>query len=130
MIQIPEKLINCLRRWSVLMMTVRLEAFILSKLLTTTKMKIMLGLESINYQNWFTSTTNSLICMKVGCIQFIYILLFIYLVNTLQDVLIHEEEYMPNFLVIIIIVFYHVFTMDFGDILIYEMIIWLKEIHR
>ena len=35
-----------------------------------------------------------------------------------------------NFLVIIIIVFYHVFTTDFGDILIYEMIIWLKEIHR
>ena len=49
---------------------------------------------------------------------------------TLQDVFIYKEEYMSNFLEIIVIVFHHVFTTDFGDILIYEMIIWLKEIHR
>ena len=37
---------------------------------------------------------------------------------------------MSNVLVIIIFVFYHVFTTDIGGILIDEMIIWLKEIHR
>ena len=49
---------------------------------------------------------------------------------TLQDVFIYKEEYMAKFLVMKIILFYLVFTTDFGYILIYEMIIWLKEIHR
>ena len=43
---------------------------------------------------------------------------------------IYKEENMAKFLVIIIIIIYLVFTTDFGYILIYEMVIWLKEIHR